>query len=203
MTSFEQLFKRTIDELDKRYPDGALEWIAANQPEIHKAIGQVNDKINTIWKTGDHQAFKKALSVYYKLHLEGFNRFRAEHGLRDLDAPVRELTQADIDSFKALDVEVHVKSKAGEFTLVPERTGRTDRVELIPEDIARFAMIMDAFPGSEIVYVGPDKGGACPDIPATEISAPQSKPIPRPTKPKVIERPETPKRDETRQRSFL
>ncbi|HPQ70106.1 MAG TPA: hypothetical protein PKW95_13335 [bacterium] len=203
MTSFEQLFRRTIDELSRRYPDGALDWIAANQPEIHHAIKQVDDKINALWKTGDRQAFKKALSVYYKLHLEGFKRFRAAHDLPDPDAPVRELTQADIDSFKALRVEVNVKSKAGEFTLVPERTGRTDRIELIPEDIAKLAMIMETFPGSEITYVGPDEGGACLDIPAMEPSAPPQKTFTRPVKTKAKPRPEKPKGDVTRQRSFL
>jgi len=203
MTSFEQLFRRTIDELSKRYPDGALEWIAANQPEIHQAIRQVDAKINALWKTGDRPAFKKALSVYYKLHLEGFKRFRTAHDLPDPDAPVRELTQAAIDSFKALKVEVNVKSKAGEFTLVPERTGRTDRVELVPEDIAKLAMIMETFPGSEISYVGPKQHDACSENPAMEPSAPQPRPIQRSTKPKANPRPEKPKRDETRQRSFL
>ncbi len=191
MTSFEQLFRRTIDGLSKRYPDGALEWICVNQPEIYRAISQVNDKINTLWKTGARPAFKKALSVYYKLHLEGFNRFRAAHGLCDPDAPVRELTQADIDSFKALGVEVHVKSKAGEFTLVAERTGRTDRVELIPEDIAKLAMIMDAFPGSEIAYVGPEgkyrstvDQPAAPSRPKVSSSSPVKTP-PSPRQPEA------------------
>lgn len=190
MTSFEQLFRRTIDELSKVYPDNALEWIAENQPEIHRAISQVNDKINALWKSGDRRAFKKALSVYYKLHLEGFKRFRAAHGQPDPDDPVRELTQADIDSFKALGVEVHVKSKVGEFTLVPERTGRTDRIELIPEDIAKLAMIMGVFPGSEIVYVGPEgkyRSADDPPAPPTRPRHPSPSPVKTPPPPRQPE----------------
>jgi len=71
----------------------------------------------------------------------------------------RELTPEDVESFKALDVEVHVKSKPGEFTLVPEYTDKAGnaRTEISAEDLRKLSMVMHAFPGSEIIYVGPQQ----------------------------------------------
>ena len=68
----------------------------------------------------------------------------------------RELTPEDIASFKALGVEVHIRSRAGEFVLVPKYTGRADqqRVEISPDDLAKISQAMRAFPGSDVVYVG-------------------------------------------------
>ena len=90
----------------------------------------------------------------------------------------RELTPEDVESFKALGVEVHVKSKPGEFTLVPEYTeqaGNT-RTEISAEDLRKLSMVMHAFPGSEITYVGPQQE------PWGEPYVPQA-PTPQPSKP--------------------
>ena len=68
------------------------------------------------------------------------------------DAPlVRNLTDEDIASFKALGVEVCIASEElGEVWLVPEYTGR-ERKEITPEHAATIARVMEAFPGSKVV----------------------------------------------------
>ncbi|HPQ72220.1 MAG TPA: hypothetical protein PKW95_24070 [bacterium] len=95
----------------------------------------------------------------------------------------RELTPEDVESFKALGVEVHVKSKPGEFTLVPDYTSK-DRPEISAEDLRKLSMVMHAFPGSEITYVGPPQG----DVRESYTPAPQPDPAPAPAP-----KPETPK----------
>ena len=94
----------------------------------------------------------------------------------------RELTPEDVESFKALGVEVHVKSKPGEFTLVPEYTGK-DRPEISAEDLRKLSMVMHAFPGSEITYVGPQQE------PWGEPYVPQA-PAPKPSVPTPATKPE-------------
>lgn len=65
--------------------------------------------------------------------------------------PLRGLTTEDIDGFKALGVEVRIKSETiGELWLVPEYTGK-DRLEIMPEHLATIAHVLTAFPGSKIV----------------------------------------------------
>jgi len=98
----------------------------------------------------------------------------------------RELTPEDVESFKALGVEVHVKSKPGEFTLVPEYTGK-DRIEISAEDLRKLSMITHTFPGTEITYVGPQQ-----DIPGEfyhpqPAPTPETKPKPQPPQPKPIQ----------------
>ncbi|HPQ72295.1 MAG TPA: hypothetical protein PKW95_24460 [bacterium] len=104
----------------------------------------------------------------------------------------RELTPEDVESFKALDVEVHVKSKPGEFTLVPEYTGK-ERPEISAEDLRKLSMIMHAFPGSEITYVGPQQEPwsepYVPQAPAPKSATPPS-PKPQSTEHKHAQPPE-------------
>jgi len=98
-------------------------------------------------------------------------------------APVapRELTLDDVESFKALGVEAHLKSSAGEFTLVPEYTGK-DRPEISVDDLRKLSMVMHAFPGSEIVHVGPP-GCSSAKVYAPPVTAPKPPTMPPAPKP--------------------
>lgn len=65
--------------------------------------------------------------------------------------PLRGLTTEDIESFKALGVEVCMRSEAfGDVWLVPAYTGR-DRREITPEHAATICRVLEAFPGSRVV----------------------------------------------------
>lgn len=64
---------------------------------------------------------------------------------------LRGFTAEDIASFKALGVEVLLRSETyGDVWLVPAYTGR-ERTELTPEHAATIARVMSVFPGSHIV----------------------------------------------------
>jgi len=66
---------------------------------------------------------------------------------------VRGLTTDDIDSFKAMGVEVCLQSDSlGELWLVPAYTGQS-RKELIPEHLATVLHALSAFPGSAVTAV--------------------------------------------------
>ena len=65
--------------------------------------------------------------------------------------PIPRISDDDIASFKALGVEVCLRSDAiGEVWLVPEYTER-DRREITPEHAATLRLIVDAFPGAQVV----------------------------------------------------
>lgn len=64
---------------------------------------------------------------------------------------LRGFTTEDIESFKALGVEVLLRSETyGDVWLVPAYTGR-ERKEITPEHAATLARVMSVFPGSHIV----------------------------------------------------
>ncbi|WP_223643811.1 hypothetical protein NVS55_08360 [Myxococcus stipitatus] len=64
---------------------------------------------------------------------------------------LRGFTTDNIESFKALGVEVLLRSETyGDVWLVPAYTGR-DRKEITPEHAATLARVMSVFPGSHIV----------------------------------------------------
>ena len=70
---------------------------------------------------------------------------------REERPPLRGLTTEDVESFKALGVEVCVSSEAlGQVWLVPEYTGK-DRKEITAEHAATICRVLEAFPGSTVV----------------------------------------------------
>ncbi len=116
----------------------------------------------------------------------GLGREAAEQSAASLVS--RELTPEDVESFKALGVEVQVKSKPGDFTLVPEYTDRAgqDRIEISAEDLRKLSMVMHAFPGSEITYVGPQRDDQIDFYtpqPVPKVPATPPKPEPKPAQP--------------------
>ena len=114
----------------------------------------------------------------------GLDRNAAEESASRLVS--RELTPEDVESFKALGVEVNVKSKPGDFTLVPEYTDEAghSRIEISAEDLRKLSMITHAFPGSEITYVGPQQylpgEPIVPQPASSPLHAPAPKPEPQP-----------------------
>jgi hypothetical protein len=61
--------------------------------------------------------------------------------------PLRPLTEADVDDFRALKAEVHIRSKKhGDIYLVPERTG-APRFEILPEEMRQLSLAADKFNG--------------------------------------------------------
>lgn len=64
---------------------------------------------------------------------------------------LRGLTTDDIASFKALGVEVQLKSQTyGDLWLVPSYTGQS-RKELTPEHAATVMRVLEAFPGAHVI----------------------------------------------------
>ncbi|MDF1522242.1 MAG: hypothetical protein P1P87_05415 [Trueperaceae bacterium] len=77
-------------------------------------------------------------------------RSRPELDPRDVPV-VRNLSDEDIASFKALNVEVCLATEdCGQIWLVPEYTGRTDRKEISARDAATLAAVCSAFPGARV-----------------------------------------------------
>lgn len=75
---------------------------------------------------------------------------RPEPDPRDVPV-VRNLSDEDIASFKALGVEVCFATEdCGEIWLVPEYTGRSDRKEISARDAATLAAVCSAFPGARV-----------------------------------------------------
>ena len=70
---------------------------------------------------------------------------------------IRGLTTEDIESFKALGVEVCFESEGyGELWLVPAYTGQP-RQEIIPENLATFFCVATVFPGSRVIGIEKQK----------------------------------------------
>ena len=64
--------------------------------------------------------------------------------------PPRGLTTEDVESFKALGVEVCIHAEdLGDVWLVPTYTGQP-RKEITPEHLATIARVLDTFPGSRV-----------------------------------------------------
>ena len=167
-----KLAAQTWKTLRQRF-NGIHKWAIANigEKNLLAAIDTLDEK-SYVAPTHDHaiaivESWDERAAIME--HDGGQEHEAAEQSAAACIA--RELTPEDVESFRALGVEVHVKSKPGEFTVVPEYSGK-DRIEISAEDLRKLSMVMSTFPGSKITYVGPQQ-----DMPG-EFYTPQPAPAP-------------------------
>lgn len=77
-------------------------------------------------------------------------------------APAKEIDPASLEALERAGVEVELSAPhlAGGVTLVPARTGRTDRSEMTFREAAVIRLIVDAFPGAHVTAYRPGNGAA-------------------------------------------
>ena len=185
-----KLNRQTWETLRERF-NGIHEWAIAHIGEKYlvDAIASLDEKSYSSPRHDQAVALveswdERAAIMEYD---GGLDRDTAEQSAASLIS--RELTPEDVESFKALGVEVHVKSKPGEFTLVPEYTDK-DRPEISAEDLRKLSMITHTFPGTEITYVGPQKEIPGESYVPQPAFAPETKSKPQPPHPKPTQPPQ-------------
>lgn len=131
-----------------------VEWLKANeqktnQPEETQLKPASTDHKNDV----DRDLFGNPLPPKPKAEIKAQppKATLAPTEPRPMEAPlVRNLTDEEIASFKALGVEVCINTdEAGEIWLVPEYTGK-DRKEITVEHAATLSMVCAAFPGAKV-----------------------------------------------------
>lgn len=61
------LIDRTIQEINKEWESGALEWIKVNRPDEWEKMLAIENEINRMALAGDIDGLRKALEAYKKL----------------------------------------------------------------------------------------------------------------------------------------
>lgn len=91
--------------------------------------------------------------------------------------PAPEVDPAGLASLEASGAELTLEAGylGGQVTLVPARTGRTDRVECTWRESSVIRMIVDAFPGARVVGFRNGTGGVEPNS-GTPLGAPPGTP---------------------------
>lgn len=80
---FEDLFKKAVDEINKRYPEGTLEHIKLNHRRLYDDIDRAEDRLNEVWKAGLNggaslKEFREVLKRWYLLHIKAIEIYRDE-----------------------------------------------------------------------------------------------------------------------------
>ena len=168
MPDLERLLAITRAEIEKNRPPSLPDgWVAERQPEVARAVAEVEDKAAALIAAGNETGLKKALRLLYKLHLEAFTRYDADRRERNRRLVETGFSEEELASFRALGIEVLIRTAVGDFWLVPAYTGKPDRVELTPEDALRVGLVPVLFDG-RIENIGPDndpRGALAADVP--------------------------------------
>ncbi len=194
MSEFDRLWKITMVEIAKHAPTPqAMEWISRPDSGFEDALADVLEKLHAFRAKGDVAAYKKALRVYYKLHLESFKHYSEEHALPQPSdsSRLRELTPEEIERFRSEGNDWEICTPAGTVFMVAEKTGRSDRVEFTPETMNDIIRILIAFPGSTVSNIcklepwernamskAVGKSVSRPNKPQRQTSNPVSTPMP-------------------------
>jgi len=80
---FEDLFKKAVDEISKRYEEGTLEYIRENSRSLYDDIDQAEDRLNEVWKAGLNgstslEEFRGILKRWYLLHIKAIETYKEE-----------------------------------------------------------------------------------------------------------------------------
>jgi hypothetical protein len=77
--------------------------------------------------------------------------------------PAKEIDQSSLEALERAGVEVELSAPHldGGVTLVPARTGRSDRSEMTFREAATIRLIVDAFPGAHVVAY---RAGSMPEV---------------------------------------
>ncbi len=156
MSEFDRLWKITQTEIAKHAPKPeAVGWVRRPESEFSDAIDDVKDRLKSFRKKADITAYKKALRVYYKLHLEAFKRYSEEYQLPRPSDPsrLRELTPEDIERFRQENNGWEITTPAGSFCLVDKLSDNPDHVEFTPESLNAIIRVLLAFPGSTVTDI--------------------------------------------------
>ncbi len=82
---FAEMFKKAVDELNRRYIEGTIDYIRKHHPDLYQKTNQAEDRLNEVWKAGLQgkagiEEFRKTLKEWYLLHLQGIEIYCKEQG---------------------------------------------------------------------------------------------------------------------------
>jgi len=82
---FAEMFKKAVDELNRRYIEGTIDYIRKHHPELYQKTNEAEDRLNEVWKAGLQgkagiEEFRRTLKEWYLLHLQGIEIYCKEQG---------------------------------------------------------------------------------------------------------------------------
>lgn len=82
---FAEMFKKAVDELNRRYIEGTIDYIRKQHPDLYQETNETEDRLNEVWKAGIQgkagiEEFRKTLKEWYLLHLRGIEIYSKEQG---------------------------------------------------------------------------------------------------------------------------
>lgn len=82
---FAEMFKKAVDELNRRYIEGTIAYVRKRHPDLYQKTNEAEDRLNEGWKAGLQgrvgiEEFRKILKEWYLLHLQGIEIYSKEQG---------------------------------------------------------------------------------------------------------------------------
>lgn len=80
---FAEMFKKAVDELNRRYIEGTIDYIRKHHPDLYQKTNDAEDRLNEVWKAGLQgkagiEEFRETLKRWYLLHLQGIEIYAKE-----------------------------------------------------------------------------------------------------------------------------
>ena len=73
---FAGMFKKDLEEVNRQYQPGTIQYIKATHPELWKRIVDAEDKMSEAWLRGIADEFQNSLEEWRDLNLKGIEIFR-------------------------------------------------------------------------------------------------------------------------------
>jgi len=82
---FAEMFKKAVDELNRRYIEGTIDYIRKRHPDLYQKTNEIEDRLNEVWKAGFQgkagiEKFRNILKEWYFLNLKTIEIYSKEQG---------------------------------------------------------------------------------------------------------------------------
>ena len=80
---FAEMFKKAVDELNRKYVRGTINHICKYHPSLYRKTKEVENKLNEVWKAGlegnvNLEQFRDVLKEWYLLYSKGIEIYKKE-----------------------------------------------------------------------------------------------------------------------------
>lgn len=76
-----RLIKEAQGLVGSMYPDGALEWLRQNRPEVVKYLGDAGNEVDAAVLAGDMARFRRSLDLWAVAHRKAFAVYNERPGV--------------------------------------------------------------------------------------------------------------------------
>lgn len=94
-----EMLRKALDEINKDYPVGCLDWVRENIPDLYKAAAEVEGQVNNAYVAQDSNRYRQTLVQYVEINGKMIKAFKARDSCQTKGHCLNLTQEADCNLF--------------------------------------------------------------------------------------------------------